>query len=68
MPITRQITVDELNDYAAFARRTVATDEIKEQVDNGARLELIESAFSDAGDDYTEVRLDGRVLIRVNGY
>lgn len=69
MPTKREITVDELRFYTTFSsKQTLDFSEISQAVAAGKSLELIQSTFSDPGADYSEIRLDGRVLLRVNGY
>jgi hypothetical protein len=65
------MSLEEFKSYVAvagFARKCVAVDEIAGKVAQGARLELVESTFADVGPDFTEVRLDGNVILHVPGY
>jgi hypothetical protein len=36
--------------------------------ENGKEIETEESLFSDPGEDYTEFKVDGKVIYRIDGY
>ena len=68
MPRYRNIRLSEAKAYATFAGSKLDFDAIAREVEAGKTLELVESSFKDPGPDYTEIRLDGKVLVHVAGY
>ncbi len=49
---------------------SVNADEMRQALDDGKKVEMEYSSFSDPGDDWGQVRIDGKVLpgSRVKGY
>lgn len=42
--------------------------EIKQALNEGRRVEKVQTELSDAGGDYTAIEVDGKEVCRINGY
>jgi hypothetical protein len=67
MATKREVSVDE--GTGCFGMKLqMSKEDIQRAVDDGAKLELEESEFSDPGDDYSALLLDGKRVGYCAGY
>jgi hypothetical protein len=57
----------ELSLLKLFLSHTVI-EKIKQALDDGRRVEKIETELKDPGHDYTAIEIDGKEVCRINGY
>ena len=72
MPMRRDISFEELERIAKGMRKnpTMKVEDIRKAVEEGRKLTLEESAFSDPGPDYSAVYLEGvpTSILYIPGY
>ena len=57
----------ELRLLKLFLSHTVI-DQIKQALDDGRRVEKVQTELADAGDDYTAIEIEGQEVARIDGY
>lgn len=57
----------ELRLLKLFLSHTVI-EQIKQALDEGRRVEKVQTELADAGDDYTAIEIDGKEVCRIDGY
>lgn len=71
MAKTTEITLERLQKESIFEKVDEVRwplEKLKKMVAEGAKVELIESSFEDAGPDYTMVRVGGMQIAYWPGY
>lgn len=71
MPRTREITLEQFQQSAMYSKVDEVRwplEKLQKMVKEGAKVEFIESSFTDAGNDYTMVRVGGQQVAYWAGY
>ena len=69
MATRRPMTVTEYKNFIRFGcKDPMPADEVQRKVEAGSTLVKVESSFTDPGDDYCAVELDGQQIAYVPGY
>ena len=66
MAISRRLTRLDLE--LDINLSSVTKDTIAEALEAGKNVVLIQSTFSDPGNDYNEIHIDGECVARIEGY
>ena len=71
MPMTRQVEKAEALNYAnfdKFRRPPSQQAELDAKIEAGVIFHIIESSFSDPGDDWSILMVDGHQVCEMSGY
>ena len=68
MPYITEATMDDVQSYSKFNKLNKPVEEVEAEVANGAKLTQRQSSFSDPGDDWNELLLDGKRIGWWPGY
>ncbi len=68
MSYTKKITIKDLEIFTQLFKINIPIDEVRKRIDNGEQLTETCSSFTDPGEDWGEISLNGQTIATWTGY